>query len=232
MVKDGKAVADIVIEAGAERREPGMFNRHLGEQLPKLLKMLTGAELAVLDAPGARPAIVIALADRYPEITAAAGFTSEHPEAYCIRTTRDRLYILGRSPDGCRFGAMALLRGLGVRFFSPSPRWWIVPKRNDLVVDMTLCDEPAIGSRILSEQGDLTYALYDQYNLWIEGNMAIAGKDPKLFCGGSLTHFVSAHRKVFDEHPEYYAQLPNGQRDVEQAWQRRKLCYSNEEMLA
>jgi hypothetical protein len=230
-VKDGQVVCDIVMAPGAEKSEPGMFNRSLTEQLPKLLERMTGVRWPIRDAPGERPAIVIALAGRYPDVAAAAGFTSAQPDAFCIVSTPDRLYILGRTPNGCRFGTMTLLHEFGARFFSPSPRWWILPKRRDLVVDLKRCDEPAVHSRTLSEQGDLTYALYDQYNLWIEGNRAVAGKDPQLSCGGSLTYFVKAHEKVFAEHPEYFAMLPDGTRDAEQLWTRRKLCYANEDML-
>ncbi|NQU10775.1 hypothetical protein HQ590_08295, partial [bacterium] len=264
-VKDGKATCAIVVDARASTataivpkdRIPttiGYINAYFyslhawGSFLADRLEDATGARPeVVVGEPADGKAIVISLAENYPEIAREAGldFDARRKEpikywdAFCVKSTNDRLYILGHTELGCRHGVATVLRELGFRFYNPSPRWWIIPKRKDLAVGLSLTRAPrffnlgfATNAGHHLNHGMLGTEAYpwEIQGYWAAMNFFACGAGSpshRVRTGPFWFRFIRRNKDELEQHPEYFALLPDGERDVAKPLLQRKLCISN-----
>jgi 4-oxalocrotonate tautomerase len=221
------------------------FARWLAEELEKS----TGASLPILvDEQPSRAAIVISLAENYREIAEEAGFDfaarEQNPfpnyDGFCIVSTPDRLYILGQTELACRQAVALLLNRLGFRYFNSSPRWWIVPEQWTLAIDLNLIHIPTFFDvAVPTKRGyDInTGACGSGVIMWERGHrFAYANHGTgthhfsnthRVFVGPCTGRIVRDNKAAFDEHPEYFALLANGQRNNPDNVYRASLCLSN-----
>jgi len=225
VVRDGQARADIVADTTGAQGTNGQILVEAAQWLADSIRRSTGATLPVLDRPGARPAVILALAGQYSEQAKAASLP-EKLDAFCIRSSPDRVYILGRTEVATRHGVATLLHHLGHRWFNPSPRWWISPETRDLSINLTLADAPALTNRaIWYAYGIDEQSLKDGYARWAAANRL--GSAGVLNVGHSFGNIIGRNQAEFDKHPEYFALLPDGSRDAQRSLTARKFCYAN-----
>ncbi|NQU10776.1 hypothetical protein HQ590_08300, partial [bacterium] len=202
-----------------------------GFWLSEWINKSTQAELPVLvDAEPQRAAIILSLARNYPEVAEQAGLSREflkngpmqHLDSFCIVSTADRLYLLGRTELGCRHAIAYLLRHLGYRFFNPAPRWCIAPRTSNLAVDLNISKKPALfdffynntsGHGVNVNQADNALWLREMY--WGDLNFLTVnrtGLSHRLGMGHVTSHLHEYLKAEFAAHPEYYVMLENGER--------------------
>ncbi len=240
VVRDGQPTAEIVADTrGSEGGGPEVL-KDAAQWLADSLKQASGAEMVVVEwsedveQPGDAPAVVIARADAWPEVAATAGLKANSYDAYCIVTEPRRVLVLGNSEAAARHGVADLLRRIGFRWFAPSPRWHIVPKLKDIAIDVDTVDAPALVDRRIwyayGMSGDDLKPLMQNYQRWAIANRLSIGS--VIQTGHSYGNIISRNQETFDQHPEYYAMLPDGARDNQRAVNARKLCYTNPDLIA
>ncbi|NQU11401.1 DUF4838 domain-containing protein, partial [bacterium] len=202
------------------------------------------------EPPAEGKSIVISLAENYPDIARAAGLDFDaraadpvkYYDAFCIKSSADKLYVLGHTELGCRYGMATLLERLGFRFYSPSPRWWVAPRTKDLAVDLSMTKAPVFfnvefatnaGHHMNHGNGTETY-LWDIQEIWYAMNRTAGARfspGPRFSAGPFSFDFTRSVKAELEEHPEYFALLPDGQRDIDKPLAARKLCLSNRRMV-
>lgn len=222
--KNGTARCVIVRQPGATEAEA-----HAAGELAATLTQVTGAPLALRDAPPAPPgrAIVVGpgpvAARLFPEIN----FTRLGGEDVLIRTKGRFLLLAGGRPRGTLYAVSRFLQGrCGVRWWTP----WAstVPHRPSLVVpDLAVRERPAFEYRepFWFPAFDSDWAVRHFYN----GESAHLTKS----LGGKITYKGFVHTfyslvppdKCFKDHPEWYS-LVNGKRTADHA----QLCLSNPQL--
>jgi len=143
---------------------------------------------------------------------------------------------------GTLYGTYRFLEELGVRWFIPGPTGTVVPRKKDVSIpSLSLREEPFFKMRLIGsnrwfpskdrpnpECEDIGWTAKSQ-QIWLLRQRMSTGILP-------LNHWPNrlgwAHR--FDRsHPEYFALLPNGKRDINpgQASYRAHLCYTNPDVF-
>ncbi len=228
LVTQGQPRADIVTDTGQTQGKNGQIIQAAGQWLGESVQRATGAQLEVLDQAGDRAAVVLALAAQHPDIAKQAGLEPGQPDAFAIVTAPpQRVYVLGNSAVGVRHGVATLLHELGFRWYAPSPRWWVTPETQRLAVDLNTVQTPALRGRKIwyayGTGGDKP--MQANYLRWANANRL--GSAAPFHTGHSYGHIIRRNKEVFDQHPEYFAMLENGQRDTHSGLNARKFCYSN-----
>ena len=215
---DGKALMPVIVADGASERV-----RQAAGNLSSYLGRITGGSFEAKTGDG-RSGIVVGLPAQFaspplngqwakPKIAAR--------EDYLIRTHAQGVWLLGATELAVEHAVWDFLYRLGHRQFFPGERWEIVPRQRDLSVAVDARESPAYRSRrIWYGFGPWDYAV-KPYADWCAKNRAVAGLE--LHSGHSYGGIVSANRKEFEQHPEYYALL-DGQRKVARE---PKFCISN-----
>lgn len=229
VVNNGQAEAEIVVDSRGTTGQGLAVLNDAADWLASSIRKATGVAIPVTDKIGQSPAIVIGRADAWPAIGRQAGLKGDAYDAYCIATEADRVYILGASEAAARHGVARLLSEWGFRWFAPSPRWHIVPRRQTLAVQLNLADAPALIDRRIwyayGMSGDDLAPLMENYTRWAVANRLSV--QSLMRTGHSYGNIIGRNAPAFAEHPEYYALLPSGKRDSERAVNARKFCVSN-----
>lgn len=235
----------VVVERGApraavyvdDRFTAGTGKEHLLEAaawLMEAVEQASGAKLTTVEAlEEARPTIVLARTDAWPEVAEDAGFQSQAFDAYAVVAQDKRLYLLGRSEAAVRHAVADLLGGWGFRFFAPSPVWHHVPRVDRLAVDGVRLEAPALLTRKIwyayGHNGAKLDRLTENHRRWTIANRL---SDVNLTQSGhAYGNIILRNEKTFAEHPEYYALLPDGTRDAKRPVAARKFCTSNPDLL-
>jgi hypothetical protein len=231
-VAGGKPKAEIVVDMRGASETNGPTLLGAGQWLADCLKQSSGAELPVLTNSSARPAIVVARADQYPEVAAGAAMATNCPDAFCVVHVPPRLYVLGSSELGARHGVAAILHRLGFRWYAPMPKWWITPALRDVSIEAGFADRPALVCRRIYYTPSWTKdpVLLGGFERWVAGNRLTG--DSLFNVGHSYAGIVGRNKQAFAEHPEYFAAGSNGVPDLQRKIEGRKFCTSNPELIA
>lgn len=129
------------------------------------LHQLTGQEFA-LAGPGEAAGIVLQTiaTDEPPQAGASQDGPGPFPpavaerlgagrEACLLWPEAGRLWIAARSDIGLCHGVYLYLEALGVRWYGPSERWTIVPRRDDVRLSSAVAASPAFRSRLFFGTG-------------------------------------------------------------------------------
>lgn len=194
------------------------------------------------------------------ELARRLGVTAEGlgPGGVKVRTTANALVLLGTDdatpsdPDGTRYAVTTFLEeALGFRMLWPGELGLVAPPRRTVAVaQLDIAYTPVIGQRHIRSshyddrlQAGLDYlglskAEYDKVEAVTSGG---DGRLPNWFdwqrLGGDLGvraghAFGYAWEKYHSEHPEWFAQQPNGSRDLSTLTpERARLCKSNAALL-
>lgn len=189
-----------------------------GGERPSVKQGLEGATIALVHGPSR------------PEAAAKAGLNTENLDAFAITTADGVVSIYANNAVGLQHGIATLLDELGFRYYNPSPKWWVAPEGERFEVDLNVADQPALDARaIWYAYGASNKTLGALHKQWMIGNRMAAAAP--LHVGHSYGSIVSRNTEVFDQHPEYYALLENGERQTGGSPNARKFCVTNEGLL-
>jgi hypothetical protein len=187
------------------------------EDLRRYLGEIVGTEFALVRS-AAGPAITLSLADspQAPEV-ATAKLAGKGLEPFIIRGNSGRLDIVANDIQGLSHGVYYYLEQLGVRWLLPGDKWTIVPRRNDIRLDVNRLVEPAFNVRSYAGTGGFYSWMWGrnyQASAVIEAQTKAWQR--RLRYGGDyqLGHDVGAAfirdrsiTPVLQEHPEYLAKV-------------------------
>lgn len=228
LARNGVARAPIVLATDATDRQ-----RELAAELADYLEQISGATFAVTTGDG-RAGIVLGTPRQFAapywtkalEIRGRDGF-----EAYGIRTTTNRLLVLGATDLGLDRGLTRLLHELGCRWFFPGKTWRIVPKRKRVAVDLDVTDRPALLSRVIWwDWGPWDGQARRDHQEWMRRNWM--GESLKVRCSHAWQRIIAENRSTITAHPEYLAWRPSKENDTGGGERGgSKLCTTNPEVI-
>ncbi len=226
LVRDGAAACQIVVDATGAQGDGAATLTDAATWLADCLQLASGAKLPVVAEMDDQPCVVIARADAHPKVARRAGLQSTAYDAFCIVAETERLHILGNSEAAARHGVATLLRQWGFRWFASSPRWHVVPTARDFATDLTAVNQPRLAHRgIWYAYAGGDKALMENYRRWAIANRLSVSS--VIRTGHSYGNIIGPNKAAFETHPEYFALLPDGQRDNQRSVNARKFCFSN-----
>ncbi len=192
-------------------------NGKTADYLAGKLGKIYGKEFKASSGNG-KTGIAVGTPADFPELN----LTLEHPQEFLVRTHADGIHVIGATPQAVGYAAAELLYQTGYRYFFPVEKWEIYPAEPRAELSLDVHEKPDY----------LTRSIWPGWGLWPDYRKAAGEAEWKSFnrLGGvdlKTSHmydsFIGHNRKVFDEHPEYYA-LYQGERKS------TKLCISNPEL--
>ncbi len=231
LAEGGKTTYRIVISENAD-----VSTKAVAEDTAAILEEITGAAFPVVtDTEAPLPNEIVVGHDnaRLPGL-GLAGLTEKFAlDEYEIRTAGTRLVIAGTPPRGSINGMYGFLQDhLGCRWFTPAASR--VPRNPDLAIG-TIADrqKPAFLWRCTGSVSywDTDWTARNRMNRSVGGGgkLPVGTMDPKLYSmlahyGGHGLNYVPA--SLYDEHPEYYAEL-DGKRALHKSVSQRAYCITN-----
>lgn len=216
---DGTDVGRIVVSANARPRE-----RFAAEELAKYIAAICGRRLPVEEqaTPGgdSKGTIRVGSAAAEAGLVARDELENVKRDGYVVRVREGRGAVCGWRDLGSIYGAYALLRELGVRFYAPGCE--AVPRTDRLVIpDCELVRKPLLEFRKTTQDLKLGHTPNDDL-----------GDPREIGAAGSLVHsaaYLLPFAEYADTHPEYFALQKNGKRLSREDGERFDvhLCLSN-----
>jgi hypothetical protein len=196
--------------------------RNVATELAGMLKRISGAEFKVESSADTSRGIIVGTAADFPSLAKSDALTSKaitDRENYLLRSEKDRLILLGNTPQAVEHAAWDLLSRLGYRQFFPGKTWEVVPRAPSLYIDVDVLESPDYHARrIWFGFGALEERSTDYLN-WCKRNRATSGIE--LRSGHAYDGVMHRHEAEFGKHPEYLA-LVDGVR------KKPKFCIANE----
>lgn len=214
---DGRVLLPLMIGGNASAS-----TKATAAELATYLTRITGAPFDVETGSGAE-GIMLGRASDFPELSSIGEFGGGPfaREDYLLRSSKQRLLLIGASDLAVSHAAWDLLHRLGYRQFFPGETWEIIPKIRELAIDVDARETPSFHARRIWYNWGL-WGYNDQpYAQWCARNRAIQGF--KLESGHAYDAIIAANRAEFETHPEYIAQV-NGKRELRAD---AKFCISN-----
>ena len=194
----------------------------LALELKKYLDEITGASFEIQTGDGTK-GIVVGTWDEFPipelrkPLEIVNGFDGR--EAFAIRTSANRLLLLGATERGASHAVYRFLEELGCRWFFPGARWEVIPRTDSLKWARDITDRPEFLARdiwfawSLGRDKDANgETLSTKTGAWQRHNAM--GKSFSVNAGHALQRLRNLspeNKAAFAAHPEYLA-LTGGQR--------------------
>ncbi len=204
LTQDGRALMPVVTLE--ETLKPA------ADELAAMLQRITGANFMVETKVVPR-CILLSLSPATLPITAR--------EDYSIRSEKDRLVIVGNTPQAVEHAVWDLLHRTGFRQFFPGQTWEIVPHQPSLSIDIDVTESPDYHSRRIWAGFGYLKEREEDYDQWNRRNRATSGIT--LSTGHAYDSIMKRHEAEFAKHPEYLA-LVEGKR------QKPKFCTANADL--
>ena len=183
--------------------------RLAAEDLAAMLERITGAKFEIESSKEPRGLFLGLTAGEVPPT---------ERDDYTMKSGKDRLVMMGRTPKAVDHAVWDLLYRCGFRQFFPGKNWEIVPHTSSLDIDVDVRESPDYlmrniwtGFGVLKERGGLRAE-------WKRRNRGTSGI--QLQSGHAYEGVIHRHEKEFAAHPEYLA-LVRGTR------QGSKFCIAN-----
>jgi hypothetical protein len=220
LAQNGKALLPIVIAAQASSE-----TKRTAEELADFLGRIAGAKFEIQTA-GTLPqsGIVIGTPREYsvPELQAPLAIHGGYDgrEAFAIRTSKDRVLLLGATEKAVPHAVYRFLETLGCRWLATGEHWEIVPKISDLNWNLDITDRPTVLTRVIAFMDGATRdetidgKLYSERTAtknWTRRNNL--GASLETSAGHAWHRIFAEHNDEFLAHPEYFAEV-NGKRVV------------------
>ena len=183
-------------------------SREIAGNLAKLVGEITGHEPTL--EQGGQKGVVLAIGEDFPEMAREASLDSGNPfgrEDYLIRTSSERLLVLGATPLAIRRAVADLLHRWGYRQFFPGKAWEIIPRSQTLTLRADEVQHPAYVVRDMFTSGFLP-GEREEFNRWLELNRM--GKGFQLNTRHSYQAIYKRNKAAFEGHPDYFASV-NGE---------------------
>ncbi len=199
LAKDGRALMDIVIPAGA----PEAVGTAAAD-LARILRQMSGAAFNVVTSATERSGIVIGTAADFPglRLEKTLPFTAaEDRNHYILRTAKDRILCIGVTGFGASHAVYDLLHRIGCRWFYPFPNWEAIPARPEIRVRADVEERPDY------------FMFISPADAWGRGDWNRRNRNhssPYIYTQHSLGGIVNALDKAgkLKDHPEYNALQP------------------------
>ena len=230
LARAGKTTYQIVVSANAD-----VSTIAVAKDMADILKEITGADFPVVtDAEKISGREIVLGADN-TRLAALnlEGMTKGFPgDAYEIRTVDGKLIIAGAPPRGTINGIYGFLQDhLGCRWFTPGCQY--MPKKATVKLgEIRDRQKPAFRYRSTNaaQHWDASWTARNRLNAckaWVGATSFMS--DPRL---ATIESYYSAHAmgyipgSLFQEHPEYYAEI-NGKRVMDPTPSQRSYCVTN-----
>lgn len=185
------------------------------DDLLATLNRMTGKEFVRTSPAGESPTGIILRQAGAPDVPAAAKkrLPTASKESCCIWPDgEDRLWIISRSDTGLAHAVYLYLEQLGCRWYFPSAKWTLIPKRDDIRLTEPIVRSPAFRSRMFSGTGgfggklplDPERTLQTRWMDWQRRNRF--GGEFRV-SGHTGEAFNVKHRKELEAHPEWRAMI-------------------------
>lgn len=202
LADQGRAQLPIVIQN--EQLKPA------AEELAAMLERITGAKFEIQSSREPR-GLFLGLSAGEAPLT--------EREDYTMRSEKDRLTIIGRTPAAVEHAVWDLLHRCGFRQFFPGKTWEIVPRTPMLSVDVDVKESPDYHARRIWAGFGYLKEREAVCAEWNRRNRATSGI--QLSSGHAYDGVMHRHEKEFAAHPEFLA-LVGGER------RKPKFCIANE----
>lgn len=227
IVRDGKAVAPVYIEAAAP-----VADRNAAAELVAYVKRMTGVELPVVhELPTAGNRILIGSSKPVQEIAGIGDFAKLRADEILLLSPDSRtLIIAGEGHRGALYAVYSLLEICGVRFWSPTLEF--VPSVKELSVkEMNHRYAPPFALREsfseTAKQGRSWCAKVKlNGDMWLPEIPEASGGSRKMDMRQSLANDYLKAKDFFATHPEWYAW-----REKENARSPKQICMTNHQAL-
>jgi len=224
LVEKGASTYSICISETASPSE-----KHASAELQKFVEEMSGARLPIVtdrDKPEGN-FVLVGNSTLVEPLASKISLENLGPEGFVLRTSDNRVLIVGGRQRGTLYGVYAFLEKLGCRWFTRDLN--VIPKKSTLVIEpLNELQKPAFEYRepFFTEASDKDWAARNKMN----GSFMNLDEST----GGKLIIYPFVHtfyqilpaEKYFGEHPEYYA-LVDGQRRSINA----QLCLTNPNVL-
>ncbi len=200
---------------------PEEVKSSLANDLAQILRRVyRGEDISIRTLPVQQPAIVLAIAQDFPELARKHKLEELGPEGYIIRTEPNRLWLLANTVQGLQHAVYGLLHEIGCRWYFADPVWTVIPHKPTLRVRLNRREQPAFKDRVIwYTWGAPTKTLWDNYHTWFKANRQ--GGHFKVRAGHAYESYIPYSE--FEKHPEWFG-LVDGRR------QPMQLCVSNPEV--
>jgi hypothetical protein len=204
LASKGRALLPIVISS--EAIQP------IASELATILNRITGADFQIESSASPRGI--------YLGIKAASQAITDR-ENYTLRSEKNRLLLIGNTPQAVEHAAWDLLHRLGFRQFFPGKTWEITPKRPSVSIEVDVIESPDYHARRIWPGFGHLKERESAFEQWTRRNRATSGIT--LNSGHAYDGVLKRHSAEFAQHPEFLA-LVNGHR------QKPKFCIGNPEL--
>jgi hypothetical protein len=157
------------------------------------------------------------------------GLTNRNSEGLSVLGSKNQqqVYLVANSPLGLRHAVFFYLEELGYRYFFPHRVWHIIPDRIVPYQQINILTSPDFDHRrIWYAYGTDSERANRDYDFWVKASRTEGAF--QVNAGHSYQNIIKRNKKAFENHPEYYAQLPGGSRKPTNT---AKFCYSNEGLI-
>jgi len=132
------------------------------------------------------------------------GLSDKPNGSFYLKVTEHSAHIASLSIDGLRNGAYWYLQYIGFRYYFPEQSWWFVPSLKTPYKPVEKVLSPSfLSRRIWYAYGTDSKKADEDYRIWTQANLL--GGD-EINAGHAYEAIVNRNKKVFLEHPEYFAQ--------------------------
>jgi hypothetical protein len=179
--------------------------------LASCLQKMTGATFAVEEGDGSS-GIVLGRQEDFPALPKrfdADPSDRRRTEEYLLYTHGKGLLLVGAADLGAQDAMWDFLGRQGYRQYFPGPTWEIVPSVPRMVAAYDEVQKPSYIMRSVWFSGGIYRENGERYEDWRRKNRLVSGF--YINAGHSYEGFIGRNKKVFLEHPEYYA-LVGGER--------------------
>ncbi len=223
LAQGGQARLPIVIGPAAAERTAAA-----AADLADYLQRISGASFTVERGDGAR-GIVVGVPGDFTALPLAQTFDA-HPfnrDHYRLVSTSAGIYLLGATPQAAEFAVWDLLSRFGYRMYFASPTWEIVPRQEQLTLEVDVLEKPSYydrsGPRGAMRLSSRPWALEGWRHWCIRNRTAQAFE---LNTGHAYDTLIRRNQAAFDTHPEFFPKI-NGKRGQARG---NKICIGNPDL--
>lgn len=208
---DKPSTAAVVLAENGQAKLPIVISPQASEEikvvaadLAKYLGKMTSAEFKIEPGNGVT-GIVLGNVKDFPNPSLGKALETfniyDGKEAFAIRTTPNRIQLVGNTDLGASHAAYRLLRTLGCRWYFPHEAWEVIPKSTKLTFQRDISDRPQILVRNIWFQAGAwsDYLNWKRFNSQTESFLMDNQQ-------GGITRAQAIYADEFDfaKHPEYH----------------------------
>ncbi len=237
LTENGKPAAEIIIDQAAH---PAV--KYAAEELRNWVKQISGAELAIVNAPGsaANKIILSAAPDKFP----ADLEKLKENDGYAVRTSGNTVYLFGSCPKGVLNGVYKwLFKNTDIIWARPNTEFGTIFSQNPTLnfQHTDYVDVPVYVLRGWQMIGPNNHVPSEEWQVRNGSNWSALtsfNKDRVKYApifeyggGHNLVGLYIPEKKYFDKHPEFYP-MKDGKRTRPSTHSAStQLCFTNPELL-